>query len=140
VSWLVALRKDVAESSGLRSISAGEGDDRYVVVYKADGEPPPELVEAEREVEEAEEEAAMAKARSQRDMRAAAAEVKRMRDDAEKHGHVVKAAGASSAARAAAEIAMRAVGAEALQSTEVIEKRTVGQIQDDTLAKRHKMQ
>lgn len=63
-----------------------------------------------------------------------------MREEASKHGHVVRVTAASSAGRAAAEIALRAVGAEALTSTETIEKRTVGQIQDDTLAKRSKMQ
>lgn len=130
--------KDVAETMGLLSLSTGEGDDRYVVVYKRDGELPPELMEAEREAEAAERAVEEAREQHVKAMEHAAEQARRMRSEAELHGHAFRSEGKTSRAKAAAEVALRAVGAETLTQTDVIEKRTVGQIQDDTLAKRSK--
>ena len=133
----LARRKEEAEDAGLMSLSAGEGDDRYVVVYKSDCPPPPELVEMEREAEEAKAAAEDDMRRREEVLAAAAKETARLREAAAGHaGGAASARPLTAAQRRQAQIESLARGAETVKMTEKIEKRTVGQIQDECLAHR----
>jgi len=104
-----------------------------VVAYKPDMDPPEELVEMAREQEEAlqatEEDRRRARAAAEDGARA----MERMRSETG-GARGASASGSTSKARLEVEARMRATKLETISMTDRVEKRTVGQIQDDTLS------
>lgn len=113
---------DVADSLGLQSDSFGEGDDRYVVVFRKDGELPPEVLERMQEEEALQAEAA----------RLAAKEVEERRQAAEVQRQLLQA----EARQAAASTSATADIVPVQRMFPVRDKRSIAEIQAESRAKR----
>jgi poly-D-alanine transfer protein DltD len=118
------------------SVSAGEGDDRYVVVFKKGSQPP--------EVQEAAAEEEMAAALNQAEIvkaellaKHAAEEARRMREESLVRGEAIVSAKGVAASKSIAESATDVVKVE--RAFAARDKRTISEIQEENRAKRMRM-